>query len=58
MGGKLRSSAVQTAERYDPKTDRWSPIADMTARRDRASAAALNGNMTIIKQEGIRTVRS
>jgi N-acetylneuraminic acid mutarotase len=48
-------STPKTAERYDPETDRWSPIADMNVQRSSASAAALNGNMTIMKQEGIRT---
>jgi kelch-like protein 20 len=55
MGGKRSGSPLLTAERYDPKADRWSPIADMTVRHADASAAALNGNMNIMKQEGIRT---
>jgi hypothetical protein len=46
---------LKTAERYDPKTGRWSPIADMNVRREEASATALNGNMTIMKHEGIHT---
>jgi hypothetical protein len=45
----------KTAERYDPKTDQWEFIADMNVERIGASAAALNGNMNIMKQEGIRT---
>jgi hypothetical protein len=55
MGGSNGYSPLKTAERYDPKTDRWSPIADMTVQRSGASATALNGNMNIMKQEGIRT---
>jgi hypothetical protein len=55
MGGKRSGSPLQTAERYDPKTDRWSPIADMNVARFRASATALNGNINNMKQEGIRT---
>jgi hypothetical protein len=46
---------LKTAERYDAKADRWSTIADMNVWRNAASATALNGNMTIMKQEGIRT---
>jgi hypothetical protein len=53
--GGSNISTRKTAERYDRKTDRWSPIADTTVRRAGASAAALNGNMNIMKQEGIRT---
>jgi N-acetylneuraminic acid mutarotase len=48
-------SGLKTAERYDSKTDRWSPIADTNVERVSASATALNGNMNIMKQEGIRT---
>jgi N-acetylneuraminic acid mutarotase len=55
MGGCDDNSTLKTAERYDPKTDRWSPIADMNVQRYGASATALNGNMNIMKQEGIRT---
>jgi kelch-like protein 20 len=56
MGGyDEHVTTLKTAERYDPKTDRWSPIADMNVARSTASATALNGNMTIMKQEGIRT---
>jgi N-acetylneuraminic acid mutarotase len=55
MGGYDYGSTLKTAERYDPKTDEWSPIADMNVKRDGASATALNGNMNIMKQEGIRT---
>jgi hypothetical protein len=55
MGGKIIGSPNHTAEQYDPKTDRWSPIADMNVQRADASAAALNGNMNIMKQEDIRT---
>jgi N-acetylneuraminic acid mutarotase len=56
MGGHdEHNSTLKTAERYDPKTDRWSPIADMNVERHDASATALNGNMTIMKREGIRT---
>jgi hypothetical protein len=57
MGGQfsLVDFAKKSAERYDHKTDRWSPIADMNVERRCASATALNGNMTIMKQEGIRT---
>jgi hypothetical protein len=55
MGGTIIGSPLQTAERYDTKTDRWSSIADMNVQRADASAAALNGNMNIMKQEGIRT---
>jgi hypothetical protein len=50
MGGRDDTSTLKTAERYDPKTDRWSLIADMTVEREEASATALNGNMNIIKQ--------
>jgi N-acetylneuraminic acid mutarotase len=55
MGGSVDFSSFKTAERYNPKTDRWSPIADMNVKRSGASATALNGNMNIMKQEGIRT---
>jgi hypothetical protein len=55
MGGTNYYSTTTTAERYDPKTKRWSPIADTNVKRWRASATALNGNMNIMKQEGIRT---
>jgi hypothetical protein len=55
MGGHVISFAHQTEERYDPKTDRWSSIADMRVERTSARAAALNGNMNIMKREGIRT---
>jgi N-acetylneuraminic acid mutarotase len=48
-------SPLKTAERYDPKTNKWSLVADMKVCRDAASATALNGNMNIMKQEGIRT---
>jgi N-acetylneuraminic acid mutarotase len=49
MGGYDDRFIVTTVERYDPKTDRWSRIADMTVRRAFASATALNGNMNIMK---------
>jgi N-acetylneuraminic acid mutarotase len=55
MGGYDDVTTHKTAERYDPKTDRWSFIADTTVRRVGASATALNGNMNIMKQEGIHT---
>jgi N-acetylneuraminic acid mutarotase len=56
MGGSVSdSSKLKTAKRYDPKTDRWSPIADMNVERTTASATALNGNMNIMKQDGIHT---
>jgi N-acetylneuraminic acid mutarotase len=55
MGGHDYDSTLKTAERYDPKTDRWSPMADMNVWRNGASATALNGNKNIMKQEGIRT---
>jgi N-acetylneuraminic acid mutarotase len=55
MGGYDDRTTFKTAERYDPETHRWSRIADMTVQRIDASAAALNGNMNIMKQEGIRT---
>jgi hypothetical protein len=55
MGGFDGESISKTAERYDPKKDQWSLIADMNVERWDASAAGLNGNMNIIKQEGIRT---
>jgi kelch-like protein 10 len=54
MGGQANYPTLKTAERYDPKTDQWSLIADMTVRRVGASATALNGNMNIMKQESIR----
>jgi kelch-like protein 20 len=44
MGGSVDNSTLKTVERYDPKTDRWSPIADMNVERSTASATALNGN--------------
>jgi N-acetylneuraminic acid mutarotase len=49
MGGADGYSTLKTAERYDSKTNRWSPIGDMTVRRVGASAAALNGNLNIMK---------
>jgi N-acetylneuraminic acid mutarotase len=55
MGGYDDDIILQTAERYDPKTNKWSLIADMTVKRVCARATALNGNMNIMKQEGIRT---
>jgi hypothetical protein len=55
MGGHEDYSTLKSAERYDPKTDRWSPIAGVNVWRNGANAAPLNGNMTIMKQEGIRT---
>jgi N-acetylneuraminic acid mutarotase len=54
-GGRYYDSTLKTAERYDPKTDRWSRIAPMRVRRKGASATALEGNMNIMKQEGIRS---
>jgi hypothetical protein len=54
MGGGVYYS-LKTSERYDSKTDRWSLIADMNVHRYGARATALNGNMNIMKQEGIRT---
>jgi hypothetical protein len=55
MGGRYDNFSLKTAELYDSKTDRWSLIADMTVERHAASATALNGNMNIMKQDGIRT---
>jgi N-acetylneuraminic acid mutarotase len=56
IGGHYEDYTLyKTAERYDPKTDRWSLIADMNVARQSASATALNGNMNVMKQEGIRT---
>jgi hypothetical protein len=55
MGGREDNSTHKTAERYDSKADRWSFIAPMREERQGASATALNGNMHIMKQEGIRT---
>jgi hypothetical protein len=55
MVGYDGNSILNRAERYDPKTDRWSLIADMNVGRQFANATALNGNRTILKQEGIRT---
>jgi N-acetylneuraminic acid mutarotase len=55
MGGFDKHYTFKTAERYDSKTDRWSLIAPMRVRRVAASATALNGNINIMKQEGIRT---
>jgi hypothetical protein len=55
MGGHEDYSTLKSAERYDPKMDRWSPIAPMRVWRNAASATALNGNMNVMKQEGIRT---
>jgi N-acetylneuraminic acid mutarotase len=52
-GGYAGSSEQNTAERYDSKKDRWSLIAPMKVKRWDASATALNGNMNIMKQEGI-----
>jgi N-acetylneuraminic acid mutarotase len=49
MGGYGQNSTLNRAERYDPKTDRWSPIAPMRVRRRGASATPLNGNMDIMK---------
>jgi N-acetylneuraminic acid mutarotase len=55
MGGYDEDdSTLKTAERYNPKKDRWSRIPAMRVRRVGASATALNGNMNIMKQEGIR----
>jgi N-acetylneuraminic acid mutarotase len=55
MGGRnYKTTEYKMAERYDPKTNRWSPIADMTEKRYGASATALNGNMNIMNQESIR----
>jgi hypothetical protein len=55
MGGSDDEVTFKTAERYDSKTDRWTFIAPMRLRRKGAGATALNGNMNIMKQEGIRT---
>jgi N-acetylneuraminic acid mutarotase len=56
MGGYDEDgSTLKTAERYHPKEDRWSRIPGMRVRRVAASATALNGNLNIMKQEGIRT---
>jgi hypothetical protein len=55
MGGFDSYSGDKTAERYDPKTNQWSTIADMNVQRSNARATALNGNMNIMKQEGIHT---
>jgi hypothetical protein len=55
MGGRYDDFSLKTAELYDSKADRWSLIADMTVERQAASATALNGNMNIMKQDGIRT---
>jgi hypothetical protein len=48
-------SLLKMAERHDSKTNRWSLIAPMKVKRRCASATALNGNMNIMKWEGIRT---
>jgi N-acetylneuraminic acid mutarotase len=56
MGGRRHDNSIlKTAERYDSNTDRWSRIAPMKVRRIGASATVLNGNMNIMKQEGILT---
>jgi hypothetical protein len=49
MGGYDEDvTTLKTAERYDPKTDRWSPIAEMNVERFRASATALNGKVYVV----------
>jgi hypothetical protein len=55
MGGTDDNSTLKTAERYDSKADRWSFIAPMRVRRKGASATALNGNVNVMKELGIRT---
>jgi hypothetical protein len=55
MGGHDGNSILKTAERYDSNTDLWSRIAPMRVRRQGAGATVLNGNMNIMKEEGIRT---
>jgi hypothetical protein len=45
MGGyTVGPTPLKTEEQYDPKRNRWSPIAPMTVERSRAGATALNGN--------------
>jgi N-acetylneuraminic acid mutarotase len=49
MGGRVSDySKLKTAERYDPKTDRWSTITDMNVERSTASATALNGKIYVV----------
>jgi N-acetylneuraminic acid mutarotase len=56
MGGYDKdNSTLNTVEQYHPKKDRWTRIPGMRVRRVGASATALNGNMNIMKQKGIRT---
>jgi kelch-like protein 10 len=50
MCGCYDGPTNKSAERYDPKTNKWSLIPDMNVVRRSASATALNGNMTIMKQ--------
>jgi kelch-like protein 10 len=49
MGGSVsNNSKLKSAERYDPKTLRWSTIADMNVEHSGASATALNGKVYIV----------
>jgi kelch-like protein 10 len=41
---------LETAERYDYKTNQWSLIASMNVQRSCSSATALNGNMNPVNQ--------
>jgi N-acetylneuraminic acid mutarotase len=51
MGGSDENySTLKTAERYDPKANKWSLIPDMNVMRLYASATALNGIVAIMKQ--------
>jgi hypothetical protein len=54
IGGKgFDGHYLKTVERYDYKTNQWSLIASMNTKRSCASAAALNGNMNLVKQERV-----
>lgn len=43
MGGFDGSTGLNTAEKYDPAVQEWSPIASMHTRRSSVGVAVLNG---------------
>ena len=56
VGGMDGSSAKNIAERYDPATNTWETLANMSAAREGVACAVLDGKLYAIGGDGLSSV--
>lgn len=48
VGGRDDTTELSSAERYNPRTNQWSPVVAMTSRRSGVGLAVVNGQLMAV----------